>query len=174
MALSIGCLHVGRCVFINATPSRVWQEFVDFEHLNRWFGRGHTLESFQRRVGAEVRLSIDNGTRPFGGPLLVFDPQQEISFEDNWYGADAWPVSTFVTLRLQSCYDGTLVELFHHGFERLYEKGWTAWRRRWIGFGKGTQGTRHDVGARRERGRPARMPRRRRGSPGMRASGPRS
>ena len=135
MALSIGRLHVRPSVFINATPSRVWQEFADFEHLNRWFGRGHTLESFQPKVGAEVRLSIDNGTRPFGGPLLVFDPEREISFEDNWYGANAWPVSTFVTLRLQGCYDGTLVELSHHGFERLgdvaadnlegYEKGWT-------------------------------------------------
>ena len=76
MALAIGCLHVRRCVFINATPSRVWQEFVDFEHLNRWFGRGHTLESFQPRVGAEVRLSIENGTRAFGGSLLVFDPER--------------------------------------------------------------------------------------------------
>ena len=41
---------------------------------------------------------------------------------------------TFVTIRLTALYDGTLVELFHHGFERLgadaanelegYESGW--------------------------------------------------
>lgn len=80
-------------------------------------------------------MSIENGARPFGGPLLVYDPEREISFENNWYGANAWPVSTFVTLRLTDHYDGTLVELFHHGFERLgdmaadslegFEEGWT-------------------------------------------------
>ena len=45
-----------------------------------------------------------------------------------------WPVPTFMTIRLTPLYDATLVEIFHHGFERLgidaadnlqgYEEGW--------------------------------------------------
>ena len=50
MALSIGCLHVRRSVFINATPSRVWQEFVDFEHLNRWLVARTPLRALSRKL----------------------------------------------------------------------------------------------------------------------------
>ena len=58
----------------------------------------------------------------------------EITFESNWHGAHAWPQPTFFTLRVGALYDATLVEIFHHGFERLgvdaadalegYESGW--------------------------------------------------
>ena len=58
----------------------------------------------------------------------------EVTFECNWQEPYSWPVPTFWTIRLTPSYDGTLVELFHHGFERLgkeaadilqgYEEGW--------------------------------------------------
>jgi uncharacterized protein YndB with AHSA1/START domain len=134
MGLPIGSLYVRRSIFINAAPARVWQEFVDFSHLDQWFGLGHKLEVFTPVVGDEVRVSIEGGSRAFGGVLLVFDATQEISFENNWYGDGAWPVPTFITIRLTGLYAGTQVEIFHHGFERLgsdaadnlqaYEKGW--------------------------------------------------
>lgn len=64
----------------------------------------------------------------------MWDEVTDLSFENNWFGEQAWPVPTFITIRLSACYDGTHVELFHHGFERLgadaaweflgYESGW--------------------------------------------------
>lgn len=136
MGTRIGSLNVRRSVFIRATPERVWREFATIDRLSAWFGRGHTLERFEPTVGGTVELSVDiDGTpQTFGGRLLVFDPGREMTFEDNWHGSMAWPAPTFITLRLTPLYDGTHVELFHHGFERLgadapaelegYEGGW--------------------------------------------------
>ena len=64
----------------------------------------------------------------------MFDHAREVTFENNWREPYSWPVPTFWTIRLTPLYDGTLVEIFHHGFERLgkaaadnlqgYEEGW--------------------------------------------------
>ena len=135
MGVQIGALHVRRSGLIRATPERVWEEFAGFDRLAAWFGQGHTLEAYEPELGGEVRLSvdIDGEKRVFGGPVLVFEPARELSFVSNWE-QDAWPASTFITLRLTSLYDGCHVELIHHGFERLgqdaaaelegYEAGW--------------------------------------------------
>ncbi len=137
MGMEIRPLYVRRSAFIHATSARVWQEFSDFEHLTRWFGRGHTLEKFEAKLGSEITLSIEiEGERqPFGGTVVVLEPERELSFENNWHPPRAWPVPTFLTIRLGRLYDGTQVEIFHHGFERLgdaaadnlagYESGWT-------------------------------------------------
>ena len=137
MTMTISNLHVRRSGFINATPARVWQEFVDFDHLKAWFGLGHTLEAYAAEAGGTVRLSVDMGDerRAFGGPIVVFEPEHELSFESNWEPPHEWPVPTWFTIRLSALYEGTLVEIFHHGFERLggdaadnlqsYEQGWS-------------------------------------------------
>lgn len=136
MGLSIGTLYVRRSIFIEKSPERVWDEFGSFERLKTWFGLGQQLHAFQPTLGSEVRLSIEIDGEPkfFGGKLLVYDEGKELSFENNWEGLQTWPVPTFITLRLTGLYEGSLVEIFHHGFERLgsaaaenlqgYEQGW--------------------------------------------------
>ena len=146
MGIAIGPLHVRRSILIDAPPERVWREFATFERLVDWFGTGHTLHAFEPRIGGHVDLSVvldatgnphaSSGIeRHFGGRVVVFDPQREITFESNWFEADMrWPVPTFMTLRLTPLYDATHVEILHHGFERLgsaaadnlegYEQGW--------------------------------------------------
>ena len=135
MGVEIGTLHVRRSSLIHATPEHVWREFTSFDRLAAWFGRGHQLESYQPELGGEIRLSVEiEGTkRRYGGRILVFQPARELTFSSNWE-VDAWPVPTLISLRLTPLYDGCLVELFHHGFERLgsdaaaelqgYEAGW--------------------------------------------------
>ena len=137
MGIEIGALHVRRSGYLEASPERVWAECATQDRLAAWFGRGHTLERFEPEIGSAVRLSveIDGRTEHFGGRLLVFEPQREISYESNWEGAEAWPVATIHTIRLTPMWSGTLVEIFHHGFERLgetagreledYEAGWS-------------------------------------------------
>ena len=136
MGTTIGLLSVRRSILIHASPARVWQEFGSFERFAAWFGRGHTLHRFDPTLGSQVDLSVvlDREERHFGGPIIVWEPEREVTFESNWEGAHAFPMPTFFTLRLTPLYDGTMVEIIHHGFERLgsdaadylegYEEGW--------------------------------------------------
>jgi uncharacterized protein YndB with AHSA1/START domain len=136
MGARIGTLHVRRSIFIQARPEVVWEEFASFDRLSRWLGLGHTLHALELVVGGGVDMSvpIDGKERHYGGKVLVVEPGRELSFESNWQAPHAWPVPTVWTLRLTPLYEGTLVELFHHGFERLgadaadtlegYEQGW--------------------------------------------------
>jgi uncharacterized protein YndB with AHSA1/START domain len=137
MGIQISLLNVRRSILIEASPTRVWKEFQSLECLAVWFGRGHQLHTFDPRIGGRVELSVDIGGKRqrYGGPVIVFEPDRELTFENNWHDASmAWPVPTFITIRLTSLYDATLVEIFHHGFERLgddaadnlqgYEEGW--------------------------------------------------
>ena len=136
MGIIISPLNVRRSILIQAPPERVWQEFESFDRFAAWFGRGHELHKFEPKLGGPVEMSVvmDGEQRYFGGPVLVFEREREVSFESNWYPPHAWPVPTFFTLRLTPIYDATMVEIFHHGFERLgtdaadnlqgYEEGW--------------------------------------------------
>lgn len=136
MGMEISLLNVRRSIFINALPKRVWSEFATFKTISEWFGLGHKLHEFEPKLGGQVRMSveIDGDERFYGGPILIFDTEKEVSFEVNWEGANAWPVPTIWTIRLTPLYDGTHAEIFHHGFERLgaaaadglqgYEEGW--------------------------------------------------
>ena len=136
MGMEIGLLNVRRSILIEASPARVWQEFGSFERIAAWLGRGHELHVFEPRLNGRVDMSveIDGKRRHFGGQVLVYDPEREVSFESNWEAPHAWPVPTLWTIRLTPLYDATLVEIFHHGFERLgadaadslegYEEGW--------------------------------------------------
>ena len=137
MGLEIGPLHVRRSVFIDASPVRVWRHFDSEDAIHGWLDQGHVIHSFVPEVGATTQLSvvIDGVQRHFGGDVLVVEPGRELSMESQWEEPDhAWAVPTYWTFRLSAHYAGTLVELFHHGFERLgadaadqladYESGW--------------------------------------------------
>jgi uncharacterized protein YndB with AHSA1/START domain len=135
--LEISPLAVRRSVHIAATPERVWKEFESFDRMRDWWGTGHQLAVYEPRVGGrmEMTVEIDGKEHRYGGPIIVFDPIRELTIENNWIPPQEWPVPTYLTLRLSAVADGTLVELFHHGFERLgaiageqhrgYEGGWT-------------------------------------------------
>lgn len=140
MGTAIGPLVVRRSIWIDATPRRVWEEFEDLERMQRWFGTGHTLVAYEPRVGAEVDTdagALDDGEAlRFVGRVTVFDPPNELTFEQDWVG-HGWKAAPLVTIRLTPIDGGTLVELLHHGFEALgdatvaaenhrgFEGGWT-------------------------------------------------
>jgi len=137
MGTEIGPLSVRRSVWIDATPDRVWEEFGSLERMRRWFGTGHTLVRYEPRVGAEVETDAGQGDGEdlyFVGRVVVFDPPSELTFEQDWVG-HGWKAAPLVTIRLTPLDAGTLVELFHHGFDALgpdaaenhrgFEAGWT-------------------------------------------------
>jgi uncharacterized protein YndB with AHSA1/START domain len=137
MGTEIGPLAVRRSIWIDAAPHRVWEEFEDLERMRRWFGTGHTLVRYEPTVGAVVETDAgqldDEGLR-FIGRVTVFDPPCELTFEQDWVG-HGWKAPPLITIRLTPLDGGTLVELFHHGFEALgseaaenhrgFEGGWT-------------------------------------------------
>jgi uncharacterized protein YndB with AHSA1/START domain len=136
MGITVSLLNVRRSILIQAPPERVWQGFETFERVAAWFGRGHELHRFELKLGGRVDLSVEiaGERRHYGGSVLVVDRGREVTFESNWEAPHHWPVPTFFTFRLTPVYDGTMVEIFHHGFERLgtgaadalegYEDGW--------------------------------------------------
>jgi uncharacterized protein YndB with AHSA1/START domain len=137
MATEIGPLAVRRSIWIDASPERVWTEFESFESMRAWFGTGHTLVAFEPRVGGWVETdpSAKEGTPlRFTGRVTVFDPPRELTFEQEWVDA-GWTAPALITFRLSPLNDGTLVEIFHHGFERVstdagdlhrgFEQGWS-------------------------------------------------
>jgi len=141
MGVTIGLLSVRRSTLINASPARVWQEFTTQEKLKAWFGQGHALHTFEPKLGGRVEMSVEhnfgNGPerRGYGGRVIHWAPEREVSAEINWNKPHDWPVPMIWTIRLTPLYEGTMVEIFHHGFERLgasageelegYEEGWT-------------------------------------------------
>ena len=137
MSTDIGPLNVRRSVWIDATPARVWQEFADLDHMRRWFGTGHTLVEYEPVVGAVVETNAGvagSEDLRFVGRVVVVDPPRELTFEQDWVG-HGWKAPPLITIRLTAVDGGTLVELFHHGFEALgaegaenhrgFEGGWT-------------------------------------------------
>jgi uncharacterized protein YndB with AHSA1/START domain len=141
MGVAIGLLNVRRSTLIASGPARVWQEFSTTERLKAWFGQGHTLHEFETRPGGRVEMSVEHDfgagpeRRRYGGRVIHWEAEREVSAEINWAPPHDWPVPMLWTIRLTGLYDGTLVEIFHHGFERLgrssgeelegYEEGWT-------------------------------------------------
>ena len=141
MGLMIGHLHVRRSTLIGASLQRVWQEFMTEERIKAWFGQGHTLHTFEPKLGGKIEMSVEhdfgNGPerRRFGGQVVVWESGSEVSAEINWAKPHDWSVPMMWTIRLTPVYDETMVEIFHHGFERLgrgagaelvdYEEGWT-------------------------------------------------
>lgn len=135
--MDIGLLNVRRSIQIAATPARVWQEFESFDRMAAWWGTGHTLAVYEPHVGGRIEMTVDVDGEPrrYGGPITVFDAARELTIESSWIPPRDWPVPTYLTIRLAPALSGTLVELFHHGFERMgeiaadqhmgYEEGWS-------------------------------------------------
>ena len=139
MTTEIGPYAVRRSTWIAASPERVWEEFATFERMVEWYGTGHTLVKYEPVVGGivETDAATDRGgddSLRFTGRVLVFDPPRELTFEQEWLG-HGWIAPALITLRCTPVDGGTLVELFHHGFERVaddpgellrgFEDGWT-------------------------------------------------
>ncbi len=136
MGINISPLNVRRSILIQAPSRRIWKEFESLPTFAAWFGKGHQLHQFEPKLGGQVDLSIEanDSRRHFGGPIVIWEPEQEVTFECNWEEPHSWPVPTFFTIRLTPLYDATTVEIFHHGFERFginaadtleaYEEGW--------------------------------------------------
>jgi len=137
MAIKISPYHVRRAVWIDAPPARVWEEFTTFERMRAWYGTGHTLTVYEPRVGGtvETAVEIEGVDHRFRGEVRTFEPGVELTFAQQWMGSD-WAGPALVTIRLGALDGGTLVELFHHGYEALgggpggyldgFESGWTA------------------------------------------------
>jgi uncharacterized protein YndB with AHSA1/START domain len=137
MPAEIGTLAVRRSTLINAPPERVWQEFESFERMAAWWGTGHRLLTYEPRRGGRVEMEVDieHQSMRYGGEITVFEPGHELTFENDWIPNQGWQAPTLITLRLTPALGGTLVELFHHAFERVgadaadqhagFEGGWT-------------------------------------------------
>lgn len=140
-------LKVRRSILIGAEPSRVWDEFTSHERMNGWWGAliaepvagtpsGQRLVKYEPKIGGAIIMEVVMGGSParYGGVVKVFDPGREMTFENDWMPNRGWKAPTYMTVRLSPALDGTLVELFHHGFERTggdvasehagYEQGW--------------------------------------------------
>ena len=140
-------LKVRRSIHVKAPPDAVWRHFASFDRLEDWWGhragapeagtsKGQWLEKFEPRRGGRIEMSVDWGGERvgFGGEIEVFAPGRELTFANDWIPNRGWAAPTHVTLRLTPALDGTLVELFHHGFEHTggdiaaehagYEAGW--------------------------------------------------
>jgi len=140
-------LKVRRSVHVRATPERVWEAFTSKPRMDAWWGfaartpeagssGGQWLDTYEPRVGGRIEMAVmwDGERVRYGGVIRSFDPARELTFENDWIPNRGWEAPTFVTLRLTPALGGTLVELFHHGFERTggdvsaehagYETGW--------------------------------------------------
>ena len=140
-------LVVRRSIHIQALPARVWQEFESFERMNHWWGftigtpiagqgTGQRLVTYEPRVGGRIEMEVMFNDTPmrYGGPITVFEPGKELTFQSDWIPNMGWLQPTLITIRLTPALGGTLVELMHHGFERTgdrpgdehaaYEGGW--------------------------------------------------
>lgn len=140
-------LRVRRSILIQAAPARVWREFESLDRMNGWWGKasgsaeagtsqGQWLDAYEPREGGDIRMAVmwDGARVSYGGTIKRFALGRELTFENDWIPNRGWKAPTFITLRLTTALGGTLVELFHHGFERTggdtatehagYEQGW--------------------------------------------------
>ncbi len=115
--------------------------------MNLWWGKvigtmdagtsqGMHLVVCDPRLGGRIEMEVNfDGVRArFGGPIVAFDEGRQLTMENDWIPNRGWKRPTCFTIRLSPLLDGTLVELFHHGFENVggdvagehagYEQGW--------------------------------------------------
>lgn len=115
--------------------------------MNGWWGKrtgtpeagisvGQWLDLYEPREGGAIRMAVmwDGERVSYGGTIAVFAEGRELAFENDWIPNRGWTRPTYITLRLSRALGGTLVELFHHGFETTggdvaaehagYEEGW--------------------------------------------------
>ena len=71
MGLRISLLNVRRSILIQASPTRVWQEFESFERIAAWLGHGHQLHVFEPRLGGQVDMSVEIDGEPDDLAVMV-------------------------------------------------------------------------------------------------------
>jgi uncharacterized protein YndB with AHSA1/START domain len=81
-----------------------------------------------------MAVDWDGARVKYGGEIMDFVPGRELTFRNDWIPNQGWKAPTLITIRLSPALDGTLVELFHYGFEHTggdvgaehagYEQGW--------------------------------------------------
>jgi hypothetical protein len=98
--------------------------------------QGQWLDEYEPREGGRIRMSVmmDGERASYGGAIRTFVPTRELTFDNDCIPNQGWAQPTLITLRLTAALEGTLVELFHHGFEQTgagaahdhaaYEQGW--------------------------------------------------
>jgi uncharacterized protein YndB with AHSA1/START domain len=140
-------LKIRRSIHIKAPPALVWNQFTSAERTDRWWGfrsgdpeagtaRGQWLEIYEPEAGGRIEMSVlmDGARVRYGGTIATFAPGAELTFTNDGLPNRGWQAPTLITLRLTPALGGTLVELFHYGFERTgadaatdhaaYEQGW--------------------------------------------------
>jgi uncharacterized protein YndB with AHSA1/START domain len=140
-------LIVRRSIHMNASPERVWAEFSSFQRMNVWWGhikddpqagtsKGQWLDAYEPCIGGRIVMAVNwDGARvTYGGEIKTFDAGKELTFENDWIPNRGWRAPTLITIRLTPVLGGTMVELFHHRFDRTsddpgsthagYEEGW--------------------------------------------------
>ena len=116
---------IRRAAFIHAiTRNAVGEEFTTYERMKAWYGTGHELTQYEPHVGGVVETQFGDGHPPVArGEVLVFEPNRELTFEQRWIGPDwtghDWASPVKVTILLTPAAEGTLVELFHHGYDLI-------------------------------------------------------
>lgn len=136
-----GALVVRRSIQIEATPERVWRELETFDRFSAWWAVDTpelktAIVRWEPGVGGwfENRGTHSGAPINFSGRIVGFDPPREVTFE--WTAPSrGWTQPTYVTIRLTPVADHTLVEILHHGWERLgaaavdlhagFEGGWS-------------------------------------------------
>jgi uncharacterized protein YndB with AHSA1/START domain len=139
-------LKVRRSIHIKAKPAAVWEKFTTMKLMDSWWGhktgnpeagesKGQWLDVYEPRAGGRIEMSVlwDGASVAYGGAIKTFSGT-ELTFESDWMPNRGWKAPTYMTVRLVPALDGTLVELFHYGFERTggdvaaehegYEQGW--------------------------------------------------
>jgi uncharacterized protein YndB with AHSA1/START domain len=140
-------LVVRRSIHVRAAVGRVWAEFTEPARMDRWWGaviatpvagapNGQRLIRYEPHLGGRIEMEVDLDGAParFGGEIQVFAAERELGWENDWIPNQGWEKPTFIMLRLRPGLGGTLVELFHYGFEQTgggageehagYEEGW--------------------------------------------------
>jgi uncharacterized protein YndB with AHSA1/START domain len=96
------------------------------------------MTAYEPQLGGYVETTGGNDQHDdplrFGGKITVWEPPREVTWENDWFG-HGWTAPSLLTIRLTTAEGGTVVELFHHGFERVgespsetlngFEGGWT-------------------------------------------------
>ena len=129
-------LVVRRSIHVMAPPGRVWHEFTSLERMKGWWGltigtpqagtpNGQRLVRYEPRLGGRIEMEVvfDGSPPRYGGTIVTFEPERELTFECDWIPNRGWLRPTLLTLRLTPALGGTLVELMHHGFEHTGESG---------------------------------------------------
>ena len=81
-----------------------------------------------------MEVNWDGEPVRYGGPIVVFAANSQFTIENDWMPNRGWKQPTYLTVRLSPVLEGTVVELFHHGFEHVggdvgaeharYEQSW--------------------------------------------------